>query len=132
MINPEIATSQTWNTGMVIDEWVEIIPVKEETSGIVFNYNQPNATPPQSILLAVTPSITNRWEWDDLVHTISDTFELAKIRAVEPDHINNSYLSLALHAVAGEIPPPQVEGEDPNALGVQAVMDFSIITKTEV
>src|SRR5690606_32205245 len=84
MINPELATAQLWNSGLVLDEWVEIIPVKEETSGIVFNYNQPNATPPQSILLAVTPSLTNRWEWDDLVHTIIDTVELGKIRAVEP------------------------------------------------
>ena len=115
----------------MLDEWVEIIPVKEETSGIVFNYNQPNATPPQSILLAVTPSLTNRWEWDDLVHTIIDTVELGKIRAVEPDHINKSWLSIALNAVVGEIPPPQVEGEDENPLGVQAVMDFSVITKTE-
>jgi hypothetical protein len=131
MMNPELATTQLWNAGLVLDEWIEIIPVTEETSGIVFNYNQPNATPPQTILLAVTPSITNRWEWDDLVHTVIDTVELGKVRAVEPDHINQSYLSLALHAVVGEIPPPQVIGEDQNALGVQAVMDFSVITKTE-
>lgn len=131
LIEPEQLTTQTWNSGLVLDEWVEIIPVKEETSGIVFNYNQPNATPPQSILLAVTPSINGRWEWDDLVHTIVDTVELSRIRAVEPDHINQSYLSLALNAVAAEIPPPQVEGEDENPLGVQVVMDFSYIRKTE-
>ncbi|MET0242955.1 MAG: hypothetical protein ABW174_05790, partial [Flavitalea sp.] len=131
LVNPKLLTKQTWNTGLVLDEWIEIIPVKEETSGIVFNYNQPNATPPQSILLAVTPSVTNKWEWDDLVHTVIDTVELGKIRAVEPDHINKSYLSLAMNAIVGEIPPPQVEGEDANALGVQAVMDFSFITKTE-
>ncbi|MGZ5245714.1 MAG: hypothetical protein ACXWV5_01410 [Flavitalea sp.] len=131
LIEPERLQTQTWNAGLVLDEWVEIIPVKEETSGIVFNYNQPNATPPQSILLAVTPSVNGRWEWDDLVHTITDTVELCRIRAVEPDHINQSYLSLALNAVVGEIPPPQVEGEDENALGVQAVMDLSFIKKTE-
>ncbi len=127
LLNSSLLSSQTVQAGLIIDEWLEIIPGKTETSGIVFNYNQPNATPPQSILLAVTPNITNEWEWDDLVHTIIDTVELSKIRAVEPDHLDRSYLSHALHGVVSEIPPPQVAGEDKNALGVQAVMDFSFV-----
>jgi hypothetical protein len=127
LINHPLIGSQTVQAGLILDEWLEIIPGRQETSGIVFNYNQPNATPPQSILLAVTPNATNEWEWDDLVHTVIDTIELSKIRAVEPDHLDASYLSHALHAVVSEIPPPQVAGEDPNALGVQAVMDFSVI-----
>jgi hypothetical protein len=127
LLDTALLSSQPVQASLIIDEWLEIIPGKRETSGIVFNYNQPNATPPQSILLAVTPNITNEWEWDDLVHTIIDTVELSKIRAVEPDHLDRSYLSHALHGVVSEIPPPQVAGEDKNALGVQAVMDFSFV-----
>ena len=39
------------------------------------------------MLLAVTPQETGKWEWDDLVETIRDTFRRARLRAVEPDHI---------------------------------------------
>ena len=125
LVNEGLVGAQTAQATLILDEWLEVIPGREETSGIVFNYNQPNATPPQSLLLAVTPNATNEWEWDDLVHTVLDTVELSKIRAVEPDHLDASYLSHTLHAVVSEIPPPEVAGEDPNALGVQVVMDFS-------
>jgi hypothetical protein len=30
---------------------------------------------------------TGRWHWDNLVTTVLDTFERAKLRAVEPDMI---------------------------------------------
>lgn len=51
--------------GLLIDEWVEVIPNKEETTGISFNYDQPNAEAPQSILLAIPPKIH---------HTLLNTF----------------------------------------------------------
>ena len=50
--------------GLLIDEWTEVIPTKEEVTGITFNYNQPNATPPQALLLAVTPEEKGNWTWD--------------------------------------------------------------------
>src|SRR5690606_8399768 len=103
----------------------EIIPVKEETTGIAFHYNQPNASAPQSALLAVTPDITSRWQWDDLVYTVIDTMELAGNRAVEPDHLDKSFLNQVLPSVFAEVVPPQFRNEDLNPLGVQSVMDFA-------
>ena len=41
--------------GLLIDEWVEINPSAKETTGIVFQFNPPDAYAPQSILLAVPP-----------------------------------------------------------------------------
>jgi len=70
--------------GLLIDDWTEIIPTRSETTGIAFNYNQPNAMPPQALLLAVTPKITGHWEWNDLVGVLEDTLLRAKLRAVEP------------------------------------------------
>ncbi|HEY6978177.1 MAG TPA: hypothetical protein VH396_17875 [Chitinophagaceae bacterium] len=125
LINEQVLNTSSAQCGLVIDEWLEIIPVKEETTGITFNYNQPNASAPQSVLLAVTPSITNQWEWDDLVYTIIDTIELARNRAVEPDHIDKSFLNQVLPSVFAEVVPPQFRNEDVNPLGVQAVMDFA-------
>ena len=112
--------------GLVLDEWMEIIPNKSETTGIVLNYNQPNAMPPQSLLLAVTPVVTGSWKWEDLVFTLIDTLEMAKYRAVEPDHIDKSELSHILPGVLSEVAPPQIaDVGDANPLGVQVVMDFS-------
>lgn len=125
LINPKQLQTAGVQSGFVIDEWIEIIPSKEQTTGITFNYNNPNASPPQSLLLAVTPQITNQWTWDDLVYTIIDTVELAKNRAVEPDHFDNTYLSQILPGVFSEVVPPQFRNEDTNPLGVQVVMDFS-------
>ena len=76
-------------SGFVIDEWTETIPDKELTTGIALNYNEPDSHPPQTILLAVHPTMDAKdfWTIDYLNDTILSTMELAKIRAVEPDHI---------------------------------------------
>jgi hypothetical protein len=71
--------------GLLFDEWTELVPTTEETSGIAFHFNRPNAMPPQTLLLAVAPRLTGRWSWEDLVAVIVDTFGRARTRAVEPD-----------------------------------------------
>ena len=70
--------------GLLIDEWTELVPTKSEITGIAFNHDQPNAAPPQALLLAVTPQEKGRWAWDDLVGILNDTLLRAKLRAVEP------------------------------------------------
>jgi hypothetical protein len=70
--------------GLLIDDWTEVIPTKEEITGITFNYNQPNACPPQALLLAVTPQEKGYWTWEDLVGILNDTLQRSKRRAVEP------------------------------------------------
>lgn len=101
-LHPETANAKC--CGLLIDEWIEIIPQKEETSGVAFNYDQPDAEPPQSLLLAVPPVETGKWKWDDLVYTILDTMDLYKARLVEPEHIDKSIFTQVLPAVLGEYP----------------------------
>ncbi|MEM6723133.1 MAG: hypothetical protein AAF598_03790, partial [Bacteroidota bacterium] len=106
-----------WNSGpvqcgLVIDEWVETIPDKEELTGIAMHYDQPDARPPQSILLAVSPSDTSKWDWEDLVYTLRDTLDLARIRAVEPKHIQKSAFSHVLPAIVAETQLPEATGLD--------------------
>ena len=81
----------TRQNGIMLDDWTEEIPTTEETTGVAFHYNQPNAMPPQALLLCVTPDITGSWNWDDLMNIINDTFDRAKRRAVEPTHLENRY-----------------------------------------
>lgn len=70
--------------GVLVDDWTELVPAKENMTGISFNYDQPNAMPPQALLLAVTPKEKGHWEWSDLVGIVNDTLNRAKLRAVEP------------------------------------------------
>lgn len=76
--------------GLLLDEWTEVIPTTEETTGVTFHYDRPNAEPPQVMILATPPHINGKWEWADLVDTLHETLELAKRRAVEPDQISGT------------------------------------------
>lgn len=76
--------------GIIIDEWTEVVPFENETTGIAFHYDQPNSEPPQTMLL-VTPSIINgKWEWEDVIGAMEETLTMAKKRAVEPTMIDNT------------------------------------------
>jgi len=76
--------------GLLLDEWTEVIPAREETTGIAFHYDRPNAEPPQVMMLAVPPALRGRWQWGDLVDSVHETMELARRRAVEPDHVDST------------------------------------------
>lgn len=73
--------------GLMIDEWVEVVPSPTETTGVVFQSNQPDSCPPQAILLAVPPdpATADTWTEASLVEIVQETIDLAHIRAVTPD-----------------------------------------------
>jgi len=75
--------------GLLIDEWTETLPQRDEVTGITFNFDQPNSAPPSAILLTVTPELTGKWRWENLTASVLDTIERAKLRAVEPDMIDS-------------------------------------------
>ncbi|MEO6037860.1 MAG: hypothetical protein ABIQ93_05555, partial [Saprospiraceae bacterium] len=76
--------------GLLLDEWTEVIPKKQETTGIAFHYDRPNAEPPQAILLAMPSVMKGNWDWDDLVATLNETYQMAQMRAVEPGFIDDT------------------------------------------
>ena len=42
-------------------------------------------------MLLVTPaSLEGNWQWQDIVDALHDTLDMAKLRAVEPHHIDQS------------------------------------------
>jgi hypothetical protein len=75
--------------GLMIDEWVEVVPNASETTGVVFQSNQPDSSPPQAILLTVPamPAAVNTWSEAALLQIVQETLELVRIRAVTPDLI---------------------------------------------
>lgn len=76
--------------GIVIDEWTEVLPAEEETTGLVFHYDQPNSEPPQTMLLMVPPVFNGEWDWNNMVLTLEETLDAAKKRAVEPAQIDTT------------------------------------------
>ena len=74
-------------SALIIDEWTETIPTDEEVTGIAFHFDQPNAAPPNVLLLAVEPEGEAHWSWDSLLNILNDTLRRAKSRAVEPAHL---------------------------------------------
>lgn len=71
-------------SGVLIDEWVEVVPSTTETTGIALQYDQPNAAPPQTILIAVPPEIESPWTIWSLQQVLLETLDLARVRAVDP------------------------------------------------
>jgi hypothetical protein len=71
--------------GLLIDEWVEAVPSASETTGLVFQYDQPDAAPPQSILLAVPPDLEQVWTIWTLQQVLLETLDLARLRAVDAE-----------------------------------------------
>jgi hypothetical protein len=75
--------------GLLIDEWVEVVPSAKETTGIALQYDQPNAAPPQTILIAVPPELEAPWTVWSLQQVLLETLDLARIRAVDPDALDD-------------------------------------------
>jgi hypothetical protein len=71
--------------GLIIDEWVEVVPSRRETTGLTFHYDQSNSTAPQSLLLAVASDRRPVWDLDSLEAVLLNTIELARLRAAAPD-----------------------------------------------
>ena len=75
--------------GLFVDEIVEVVPADRETTGVAFNYDEPNARAPQAILVAV-PATADPWSAEALAATVLETVELARIRGVDPDALRQA------------------------------------------
>ena len=109
---------------LFLDEWTEIIPSAAETTGVAIHYDQPDATPPQCLLLAVPPVRRGRWQFADLVQTLHETFELAKNRTVELDHLRSDVYGQILPLIVGELVPELISSQTA-ADGDRVILDFA-------
>lgn len=69
--------------GLLIDEWTEVIPHGEETTGLAFHFDAPDACAPQAILLAVSPDARATWSPELLEATVAEALDLAQLRMVD-------------------------------------------------
>jgi hypothetical protein len=105
-------------SGIVLDDWDEMIPNEKETTAIAYQFNQPNSEPPQSLLLAVPSQLgqnTGKWQWKDLIGAVRGTLAMAKTRAVDLDALKRVGCFLpALYLPVEVVSQPsvtRVEGE---------------------
>ncbi len=87
----------------MVDEWTEVIPTKKETTGLTFHYDIPNCEAPQTLLLVTPPAFTGNWTWQDVVNTLHETLNLAKLRAIEPDDIDGTTYTQLLPATVAAV-----------------------------
>lgn len=70
----------------MIDHWTESLPKLGVDTAVAFNADTPNQQPPNCCLLAVHGSRdTEYWTAGDLEAIVSDTLDLAHLRAVDLD-----------------------------------------------
>jgi hypothetical protein len=80
-------THSTTYAGLLIDEWPERIPSAGITAGLAFHYEEPQSRAPQVLLLAVCPDDRPLWDEEAMLAILNETLDLAKIRTVDLDSI---------------------------------------------
>ena len=70
--------------GLLVDEWTELVPSRNETTGIAFQYDPPDNAAAQAILLAVPPVIGEPWTVGSLNRVLLETLDLTRLRGVDP------------------------------------------------
>lgn len=97
---PDTLDADSPVAGFWIDEWVEVVPAADVTTGIAFNFDEPAAQAPQAILLAVPPDASPTWNLAALEAIVRESLSLAKIRAVAPELLDqHTDLGRALPAI---------------------------------
>lgn len=94
--------------GLMVDEWIEVWPSGDQTTGVSFQYSDPTARAPQAMLLAVQPDDFPEWTLAAVEGSVLEALDLAKIRGVDPD------------VAFDTVPPLQV---DANVRAFQALSD---------
>jgi hypothetical protein len=90
--------------GLMIDEWVEVVPSRSETTGIAFQHDAPDSRAPQGILLAVPPVQGVAWTAWSMQRLLLETLDAAKLRAIDAEALDNAALNPVTGAQAvGEV-----------------------------
>lgn len=78
-------------TGLAVDGWTQRVPATQHQAAVAFHYNQPDASPPQAVLVAVAPDLSaarqpSSWDLETLAEVVLSTLALARQRAVAAEN----------------------------------------------
>ena len=120
---PAPVTAGAPMAGLMIDEWTEVLPSAQQITGVSFQYTDPLARPPQSILIAVKPDDFPEWTAEAVEGSVLEALDLAKIRAVDPDSLG----------ALGHYLPALYFAYNTGAPAVETVsMDFNVALRTNL
>jgi len=94
--------------GLLVDDWNEVVPARQITTGVAFHHDRPNAEPPQAWLLALPASFDGTWSWEDLLGAVTETIDAAKLRALEPTHLDTTPYDALLPATHSAWTSPEI------------------------
>jgi len=115
--SPHPYTAGAAVAGLMIDEWIEVLPTAQQITGVSFHHDDPAAQAPQAILLAVRPDDFPEWTLEAVEGSVLEALGLAKLRAVDPDALGalGHYLPALYFAYNAGGPRPDAISTDFNA-----------------
>jgi hypothetical protein len=90
-------TAGTEFSGMLVDEWVEVVPDAVAPTSVAYQAEAPPARAPQAILLGLAPNVSAGWNVEAVVDLVLEAAELAALREVDLE--NGAWLGRLLPAV---------------------------------
>ena len=105
--------------GLLVDEWVEVVPDAMETTSVAFHYDAPTSTPPQVMLLGLPYPTQETWTAADVIEVVDEALALSRIRMVTLDGLPD----------LGQLVPLFITPENP--AGDLAGLDIESLTRPE-
>ena len=85
------------NAGLIFDSWLEYIPFRKQTAGLVYRCDVPDAEAPQALIYGFINSSNTKEKWniDDVRSVIIGAATLSEIRTIDPEQwYSDEYPSL--------------------------------------
>ena len=83
LVLDRVVTQRPVRRAPVLDEQAEMIPASTATTAVAVHYESPSAQAPQTILLAVPPSLGGNWNLEVLLSVVNETLDLTHVRATD-------------------------------------------------
>lgn len=128
---------KTDNAGLIFDSWLEYIPFRKQTAGLVYRCDIPDAEAPQALMYVLYPEKKTSnltWSKEVLVNAFRSAETLFKIRTVDPDQLyaNKKYGLLGSLLSARKKNLVTIDPSDPKDPGEQQREQISnLIEKKE-
>ena len=76
-------TAGSYAAGLIVDEWVEVVPEQTASTSVAYQADAPAARAPQAILVGVAPDVTAGWTTDNVADLALEALSLAGLRTVD-------------------------------------------------
>lgn len=131
LFEAEHAGKEGWFCGFVFDSWLEYIPYRKKTAGLVFRCDQPDAEAPQALLLAIhpecnTPKAKDPWAVEGFLGVLQSAARMARLRTVSPDVVQEHEASGPLSSF---ITTRRIDENEISICGPDVAVDYKALNQ---